>query len=106
MVSDCSKSSQPIPRARSISAVVRPPIPPPTIIAFIARLHTAAKRNECLKSHEQSLRRKRLRTFRLQLGPGLRLSLNFEVLEILPVPHTVAEDLLLAGQILRRTKQG
>jgi hypothetical protein len=29
-----------MPRARSISAVVRPPIPPPTIIAFIALLHS------------------------------------------------------------------
>lgn len=36
IVSACSKISQSRPRERSINAVVRPPIPPPTIIAFIA----------------------------------------------------------------------
>ena len=47
--------------------------------------------------------RKRLCRLGLELGPGFRLTLNFEVLEILPVAHAVAENLLLAGQILRRT---
>ena len=47
--------------------------------------------------------RKRLCRLGLQLGAGFRLTLNFEVLEILPVAHAVAENLLLAGQILRRT---
>src|SRR3954471_6641190 len=35
MVSDCSNNSQSMPRARNISAVVRPPMPPPTMIAFM-----------------------------------------------------------------------
>src|SRR6202045_3267159 len=82
IVSDCSNSSQPIPRARNIKAVVRPPIPPPTMIAFIGR--------------------KRLCRFCFQLGARLGLSLNFQIVEILPVAHAVAEDLLLARLILRR----
>src|SRR5256886_8315041 len=106
MVSDCSNSSQPMPRARSISAVVRPPIPPPTIIAFIAQLHAIPYRNGPLNSHGRSLGRKRLCRLRLQLGPGLRLSLNFQILEILPVAHAVTENLLLARQILRRAEYG
>src|SRR5436190_23966990 len=105
MVSACSYSSQSMPRARSIKAVVRPPIPPPTIIAFIARYSTQNQafsyRSGC---HGPSLRRKRLGPFRLELDPGFRLSLNLEVLEILPVAHAIAENLLLAGQILRRTE--
>src|SRR6266850_7142644 len=102
MVSDCSNSSQPMPRARSISAVVRPPIPPPTIIAFIAKLHAIPRRyTKALNSHERSLGRKRLCRLRLQLGPGLRLSLNFQIVEILPVAHAIAENLFLARQILR-----
>src|SRR5216683_6013703 len=105
MVSDCSNSSQPMPRARSISAVVRPPIPPPTIIAVIAKLHAIPRRyTKALNSHERSLGRKRLCRLRLQLGPGLRLSLNFEVVEILPVAHAVAENLFLSRQILRRAE--
>src|SRR2546430_10309714 len=104
MVSDCSNSSQPMPRARSISAVVRPPIPPPTIIAFIAQLHAIPYRNGPLNSHGRSLGRKRLCCLRLQLGSGLRLSLNSQVLEILPVAHAVTENLLLARQILRRAE--
>src|ERR1700682_3785060 len=105
MVSDCSNSSQPMPRARSISAVVRPPIPPPTIIAFIAKLHAIPRRyTKALNSHARSLARKRLCRLRLQLGPGLRLSLNFQIVEILPVAHAVAENLLLARQILRRAE--
>src|SRR6202163_3254515 len=107
MVSDCSNSSQPMPRARSISAVVRPPIPPPTIIAFIAKLHAIPRRyTKALNSHERSLGRKRLCRLRLQLGPGLRLSLNFQILEILPVAHAVTENLFLARQILRRAEYG
>src|SRR5947208_5081764 len=104
MVSDCSNSSQPTPRARSISAVVRPPIPPPTIIAFIAQLHAIPYRNGPPNSHGRSLGRKRLCRLRLQLGPGLRLSLNFQILEILPIAHAVPENLLLARQILRRAE--
>src|SRR5580700_10212792 len=100
--SACSNNSQPMPRARNISAVVRPPIPPPTIIAFIARLHSYPDRlRRPATSHGASLGRKRLCGLRLQLGPGLWLSLNFEVLEILPITHAVAENRLLAGQILR-----
>src|SRR5438045_4880148 len=106
MLSDCSNSSQPMPRARSISAVVRPPIPPPTIIAFIAQLHAMPYRNGPPNSHGRSLGRKRLCRLRLQLGPGLRLSLNFQILEILPVAHAVTENLLLARQILRRAEYG
>src|SRR3990170_1228422 len=50
-----------------------------------------------------SFRRERLLTgLHLQLGPGLRLSLHLEVFEILPVADGVAEDLVLAGKILRR----
>src|SRR5262249_41368615 len=103
IVSACSYNSQSMPRARSIKAVVRPPIPPPTIIAFIARYSTqrSGRSSGC---HGASLRRKRLCPLRLQFDPGLRLSLNLEVVEILPVAHTVAEDLLLAGQILRRAE--
>src|ERR1039458_8812410 len=105
IVSACSNNSQPMPRARSISAVVRPPIPPPTIIAFIALLHSYPDSlRRPVTSHGASLGRKRLCGLRLQLGPGLRLSLNFQVLEILPVPDAIAENLLLAGQILRRTE--
>src|SRR5262249_50931329 len=55
-------------------------------------------------SHGPSLRRKRLCRLGFELCPGLRLSLNFQVLEILPVPDAVAEDLLLARQILWRTE--
>src|SRR5947208_7250094 len=102
MVSDCSNSSQPMPRARSISAVVRPPIPPPTIIAFIAQLHAIPYRNGPPNSHGRSLGRKRLCRLGIQLGPGLRLSLNFQILEILPVAHAVTETLLVARQILRQ----
>src|SRR5437762_7718590 len=40
---------------------------------------------------------KRLCCLGFQLGAGFRLTLNFEVLEILPVTHAVAEDLFLAG---------
>src|SRR6202046_2528297 len=101
MVSDCSNSSQLMPRARSISAVVRPPIPPPTIIAFIARTPLNPYILP-LNSHKRLLRRKRLCRLGLQLGAGFRLSLNFEIVEILPVADAVAEDLLLAGLILRR----
>ena len=36
MASDCSKISQSMPRACSIKAAVRPPMPPPTMMAFIA----------------------------------------------------------------------
>ena len=38
IVSACSNNSQSMPRARSISAVVSPPMPPPTMIAFITLL--------------------------------------------------------------------
>src|SRR5919107_1500252 len=38
----------------------------------------------------------------LQFGPGLGLGLDLQVVEILPVAHGVAEDLVLAGEILRR----
>src|SRR5689334_20446071 len=147
MVSACSYSSQSMPRARSIKAVVRPPIPPPTIIAFIARYSTRSSsplpacgersdrscdpgegvpvsrqsllgerpftptlspqaRGEGAEGgcHGPLLRGKRLGPLRLQLDPGFRLSLNLQLLEILPVAHAVAENLLLAGQILRRTE--
>src|ERR1700722_10851081 len=105
IVSACSNNSHPMPRARSISAVVRPPIPPPTIIAFIALLHSyLTRRDRVLRSHSALLGRKRLCRLRLQLGAGLGLSLNFQVVEILPIPHGVAENLLLAGQIRRRAE--
>src|SRR5580704_5113701 len=105
MVSDCSNSSQPMPRARSISAVVRPPIPPPTIIAFIALLHSLLNApRRPLASHSGSLGRKRLRRLGLQFGAGLGLSLNFQVVEILPVAHAVAENLLFARQVGRRAE--
>src|SRR5260370_34720646 len=55
-----------------------------------------------LASHWRLLRCKRLCCLRLQLGPGLRLSLNFQIVEILAVADAVAENLLLARQILRR----
>src|SRR5258708_31751333 len=57
-----------------------------------------------LTSHEPSLGRKRLCRLCFQLGSGLRLSLNFQIVEILPVAHAVTENLLLARQILRRAK--
>src|SRR3569623_765542 len=103
MVSDCSKISQPMPRARSISAVVRPPMPPPTIIAFIAQtpLDTQAMDSG---SHGPLLGRKRLCGLRHALRPGLGLSLNPELLHVLAIAHAVAEYLLLAGQILRRAE--
>src|SRR5215475_10731036 len=95
-----------MPRARSIRAVVRPPIPPPTIIAFIARYSTQNRAFIArLGCHGPSLRRKRLGTLRLQLNPGFRLSLNLEVLEILPVAHAIAENLLLSWHILRRAER-
>src|SRR5262249_45096623 len=52
--------------------------------------------------HGPLLRRKRLCPLRLQLDPGLGLSLNLKVFEILPIAHAVAENLLLAGQVLHR----
>ncbi|MFK4530861.1 hypothetical protein ABIF90_008842 [Bradyrhizobium japonicum] len=55
-----------------------------------------------LKSHGRSLRRKRLCRLRLELGPGLGLSLNSQLLEIPPVAHVVAENLIFSGQVLRR----
>src|SRR5258705_1861807 len=61
---------------------------------------------DLLAAREPSLGRKRLCRLRFQLGPGLRLSLNFEILEILPVAHAVTENLLLARQILRRAGYG
>src|SRR5690242_8090338 len=91
-----------MPRARSMSAVVKPPIPPPTIIAFIARTPLNARRPSA--SHGRSFRRKRLCRLGFQLGAGLRLSLNFEVLEVLPVAYAVAEDLFFSRQILRRAE--
>src|SRR5258708_18490956 len=57
-----------------------------------------------LTSHEPSLGRKRLCRLCFQLGSGLRLSLNFQIVEILPVAHAVTENLLPARQILRRAK--
>src|SRR6185312_15660175 len=149
MVSDCSNNSQSMPRARNISAVVRPPMPPPTMIAFISSTPTLpssstsprlrgevgsplAIRVRGYRTHRvHGSRRepltpalspqgrgeggdgeslpfglfgcKRLCRLGFQLGAGFRLTLNFEVLEILPVAHAVAENLFLAGQILRRT---
>src|SRR5215472_11228494 len=93
-----------MPRARSMSAVVRPPMPPPTIIAFMAQNSTQDAESRRLTSHGPLFGRKRLCRLGLELGPGFRLSLNFEVLEILPVTHAVAENLLLSGQILRRAE--
>src|SRR5258707_10635797 len=94
-----------MPRDRSMSAVVRPPIPPPTMIAFMGPNSTQPRMQpEAQASHGPLFGRKRLCGLGLQLGPGLRLSLNFEVLEVLPVPHALAENLLLAGQILARTE--
>src|SRR5260221_5144996 len=110
-----------MPRARSINAVVRPPIPPPTMIAFISPtplsynttlfgvLHLSPQKRgegaDCALTFSLPptlFRRKRLRGLGAQLGAGLRLSLNFQVVEILPVADAVAEDLLLAGHVLRR----
>src|SRR5689334_7657037 len=89
-----------------MSAVVRPPMPPPTMIAFMGPNSTQPwTQPELRASHDPLFGRKRLCGLRLELGPGLRLSLNSEVLEILPVPHAVAENLLLARQILGRAKQ-
>src|SRR5256885_11215180 len=48
-----------------------------------------------------SLRRQRL-CRGAQLGARLRLALDFQLVEILAVAHAVAENLLLARQILRR----
>src|SRR5258707_9008300 len=59
---------------------------------------------DLLAAREPSLGRKRLCRLRFQLGPGLRLSLNFQILEILPIAHAVTENLLLARQILRRAE--
>src|SRR5258708_13902562 len=55
-------------------------------------------------SHKPLFGRKRLCCLRLELRPRFRLTLNFEVVEILPVTDAVAENLLLAGQILRRAR--
>src|SRR5579872_6477008 len=117
MVSACSKSSHAMPRARNISAVVNPPIPPPTIIAFIAFNSTQPTISQRLASLRKGrgrgsrsslpsglFGRKRLCGLRLQLGAGLRLSLNFKLLEILPVSLAVAENLVPARQILRRAE--
>src|SRR6185503_4361739 len=94
-----------MPRARSMSAVVRPPIPPPTMIAFMGPNSTQPRMQpEAQASHGPLFGCKRLCRFGLEFGPGLRLSLNSEVFEILPVAHAVAENLLLAGQILRRAE--
>src|SRR5262245_52227009 len=100
--SACSYNSQSMPRARSIKAVVTPPIPPPTMSAFIARTPHKTRQDLASGCHGPSLRRKRLCPLRLQFDPGLGLSLNLEVFEILPVAHAVAENLFLAGQILHR----
>src|SRR5712671_815618 len=72
------------------------------------RLHRPTPRTtltqRLLNSHGQSLRRKRLCRLRFQLGAGFWLSLNFQIVEILPVADAVAENLLLARQILRRAE--
>src|SRR6516165_2515284 len=99
MESACSYNSQSMPRARSIKAVVSPPIPPPTMIAFMARTPYRTP-TRGTGSHGPSLRGKRLRRLRLQLSPGLRPSLNFKIFEILPVACAVTEDLVFTGQIL------
>src|SRR5215469_10098761 len=105
MESACSNSSQSMPRARSMSAVVRPPIPPPTMIAFMGQTPRNPDATRwSLTSHGPLFGRKRLCRLGPELGPGFRLSLNFEVLEILPVADAVAEYLLLSGQILRRAE--
>src|SRR6266852_1755395 len=52
MPSACSNTSQSMPRARSISAVVRPPIPPPTTIAFIAFNSTQNRTLALLFEHD------------------------------------------------------
>src|SRR5712672_1028225 len=74
------------------------------------RLHRPTPRNTLTQrpptSHARSLGRKRLCRLGFQLGPGLRLSLNFQILEILPVAHAVTENLLLARQILGRAEYG
>src|SRR5882757_10578255 len=79
MVSACSKISQPMPRARSINAVVRPPTPPPTIIAFIALTPLDTHQAMGLTSHGRLLGRKRLCRLRFELGPHLGLSLNSQL---------------------------
>src|ERR1043166_8984707 len=43
MASACSKTSQSMPRACSISAVTSPPIPPPTMMAFITQQRCNAR---------------------------------------------------------------
>src|SRR6185437_961673 len=74
-----------MPRARSMSAVVRPPIPPPTMIAFMGPNSTQPRMQpEAQASHGPLFGCKRLCRFGLEFGPGLRLSLNSEVFEIRP----------------------
>src|SRR5579871_756303 len=67
-------------------------------------LHTVRDKRY-LPSHGALFGGKRLCGLRLELGPGLRLSLNFKVFEVLPVPYAIAENLILAGQILRRAER-
>src|SRR5260370_1017963 len=55
-------------------------------------------------SPDASLGGKGLCRLRLQLGPGLRLSLNFQIVEILPVAPAVTENLLLGLHISRPTE--
>src|SRR5579859_354463 len=72
------------------------------------RLHgpnsTQHKKGRRLASHGPLFGRKRLCGRRLELGPRLRLSLNFEVLEILAIAQAVAEYLLLPWKVLRRAE--
>src|SRR5260221_8172777 len=77
--------------------------PNSTLRNSLSPLPARAGRGSDRASHRPLFGRKRLCCLRLQLRPRFRLTLNFEVVEILPVAHAVSENLLLAGQILRRT---
>src|SRR4029078_11161955 len=56
-LSACSKISQSISRACSMSAVVSPPIPPPTIIAFIGNARRQQPRAQCGSPVVDAIRR-------------------------------------------------
>src|ERR1700712_4055066 len=74
-----------MPRAWSMRAAVRPPIPPPTTIAFMVLL-----------------RREPVRTRQREIRARARLRPDLQLVEISPIPHAVPEDLVAAGRVLRR----
>src|SRR4051812_428769 len=115
-----------MPRSCSISAVTSPPMPPPTMIAFmtcsnpsprlrgeaesrsdrvrgVAPLRPAPHPNPLPACGERGLLRRELAlrlALGLELGARLRLRTQAQLFHVGAVAERVAEDLVLAGLVL------